>query len=347
MNKVATLFFVVLTLLSKARAQVSPTLGQDFILPAGSEVQIKSAEAQVYKSVDATGQVQVGSYYQVNYLKYVKDLEDAEKARYNRAAEMGLLYVPVTALAGGFGSSGSVKTQKEVGLFRSSDAIDRDPQNASVRPDFSAADSKDEAARNQSILENIDQVNSQGRSSVSCSSAQKAGITPAAFYAATNCYHQNKEKFKSSKIVIVDLTKPSTQKRFFVVDASTGQVLKSEFAMHGRGVGTQAGANGTPPGFHKLDGKLFRNGRPYRLGLEMKGLESKNQNSHDRAIRLHDWGSKSNIEKGLAPPTWGCVGVPDEAMPSLQEELAGGTLMFNFTGDADQMAQQSGACHLK
>lgn len=344
-----TLFVVCWGFLVTANAGTS--LGQDFVLPAGSEVQINAAQAaESYKGVTPSGSVQIQDYYQVQYLKYVQDMEKADQERYNKAAQMGLLYIPVSAISamntGGDVGVRTVKTSADAGLFRASESIDPAPNNPKVRPEFSSADPSDNLAREKEILEGIEGLNSAGRSSNQCQSAKLAGVPEAAYNSAMNCYQQNKDKFSNPYIVIMDLTKASTSKRLFILDAKTGAVVQSEYAMHGKGVGSVAGENGTPSGFHKLDGKLFRNGRPYRLGLEMKGMEKKNANSHERAIRLHDWGPESNLKLGLAPRTWGCIGVADEVMPELQNKLAGGTLLLNYTADADQLRQQSGVCQL-
>lgn len=335
---------------SSSEVVTAKALSEEFVLSRGAEVYLNksSANEEAIKALDRNGQMMIQQFYQVQKLGANSGLAADDLQRFNAMAAAGALYLPAKIFASSPNSSSSMQVLgQEARLYRASEAIDPEPSNPLVRPQFSAADPADQKARELALVPQIESLQQVGSFSNQCPSALAAGVPAAAINAAMNCYQQNKSLFKKSNIVIMDLTKPSTQKRFFVLDAETGRLLSSEYAMHGRGVGSGAGSHKTPAGMHYLDQSLFRSGKPYKLGVEMKGLESRNQNSHARAIRLHDWGLEKDIAEGFSPPTWGCIGVSDQTMQSLQGKVSGGSLMFNYTGSKEDEKLQSGVCSFK
>ena len=358
-SKISAAFFLSLSLSfgsaagfaqSADETALTKTLSEEFVLSRGSEVYLNSSSAneEAIKALDRNGQMMIQQFYQVQKLGANSGLAADDLQRFNAMAAAGALYLPAQFFTGTLNASGGVQAlSQDARLYRASEAIDPEPGNPKVRPQFSAADQDDQRARVQALVPQIESLQQVGGFSNKCPSALAAGVPSTAINAAMNCYQQNKSIFKNPMIVIMDLTKPSTQKRFFVLDANTGQLLSSDYAMHGRGVGSGAGSHKTPAGMHYLDQSLYRSGRPYKLGVEMKGLESRNKNSHARAIRLHDWGLEKDIAEGFSPPTWGCVGVSDQAMQSLQGQVSGGSLMFNYTGSKEDEQLQNGVCSFK
>ena len=106
-------------------------------------------------------------------------------------------------------------------------------------------------------------------------------------------------------ITIVDYTRPSNERRMFVIDVSTGKVLHNTWVAHGGGSGTegkgkdglgsdpemsnQPGSNMSSDGFilagQASNGKLFGN------NVLLRGIDENNSNLAGRGVVLHGWGS--------------------------------------------------------
>lgn len=333
----------------------SRVLGGDFVLPIGSQVQVdKTQSPQIFKSVGEQSEVEVNSFYQIKEINFAPEMDPLELVPFQRSAQKGLLYLSAEIIRPLLDSSPSpssrrfknITLDRPAVLYRSHEAIDSNPSDPAVRPKFFGVDNEDQMILSKEFVGTVGRVNQQGRQPEKCVVSMHPNVPPPAVNAALNCYRQNSSMFRKPWIVIMDLTQPSTQKRFHVIDARTGEIIRSEFAMHGKGISSKDGSNGTPSGFHRLDRKLYRNGKPYKIGIELKGLESRNKNSHGRNIRLHNWGDADAMEEGYQNPTWGCVGLPDDVMEDLFDDLSDGSLLFNYSGSQEDLRMQTGTCKL-
>lgn len=357
MNLLFGILFLVMVSAKVWGAEGSSTiLGSDFTLPAGSQVQVDIRQSpQIFKSVGAQKKVEIGSFYPVSKITFAPEMEPTELVPFQNNAQRRLLYLSAGVIQPLIDSTNSslsrnfknITLDRPAVLFRAHEALDSDPSDSNVRPKFFGVAAEDQKVLSTNIAEIVGGVNKQGRSLDKCPVSSQSGPPIPALNAAVNCYKQNIAMFRKPWIVIMDLTSPSTQKRFHVLDARTGKILRSEFAMHGKGISAKPESNGTPPGFHRLDKKLYRGGKPYKIGIELKGLELRNKNSHGRNIRLHNWGDADAMEEGYQNPTWGCIGLPDDVMESLFDDLSDGSLMFNYTGSPEDLRVQTGTCELR
>lgn len=83
------------------------------------------------------------------------------------------------------------------------------------------------------------------------------------------------------------------------------------------------GKHATPPGFHILK---YHSAEKYQAdeSFGMTGLQG--QDSYDRTILIHPKNSKGAT-------TWGCLGIPPNAIEHLKKEVTYDTLAYNDFGD--------------
>ena len=73
-----------------------------------------------------------------------------------------------------------------------------------------------------------------------------SGVSPQALSTALTAYQNyssSKRDAQSTRLTLVDYTKPRTEKRLWVLDLTTGQVLHKEFVAHGYGSSHKGNAN--------------------------------------------------------------------------------------------------------
>ena len=144
-----------------------------------------------------------------------------------------------------------------------------------------------------------------------------------------------------SKLVIFDLSRLSTQDRFYVIDLKNKKLLYNCLCAHGKGSGenkavtfsNQPGSLATAPGFYLTLGTY--SGK-HGYSLKLKGLEKGiNDNAESRAIVIHgaDYVS-NNFAKihGRSGRSWGCPALPSELSKEIIDEIKGGTLLYIYSG---------------
>lgn len=141
-------------------------------------------------------------------------------------------------------------------------------------------------------------------------------------------------------ISIADFTRPSSEKRLFVIDLKNCKVLFNTYVAHGQGSG-QAMANNfsnipesyqSSLGFYETEGTYMgKNGYSMHLaGLE-KGI---NDNAEERAIVMHGapYVSEDFIHtKGFLGRSWGCPAVPEQMNRPIIDKIKNGTCLFIFS----------------
>ncbi|MCB9537267.1 MAG: murein L,D-transpeptidase catalytic domain family protein [Myxococcales bacterium] len=150
---------------------------------------------------------------------------------------------------------------------------------------------------------------------------------------------------------LTDFSLHSAQRRQWIVDLATGDLLWHLHVAHGRGF-EDAATVPLPPGFsnvpetHLSSVGLLRTAEPYvgdyGVSFRLDGLEPGfNDNVRRRDIVMHPWeGSRPEYvaEHGYTQPTWGCPGIDDRVAAEVVERLAGGALMFFWYPDHDWLA---------
>jgi hypothetical protein len=106
------------------------------------------------------------------------------------------------------------------------------------------------------------------------------------------------------QLTIVDYSKPSNQRRLFVIDLKTKTVIHNTWVAHGAGEGSGPGVDGlgsSPKMSNEVgstkssDGFIIATakatGKLYGPNVLLKGIDSNNTNLAPRQIVLHGWGS--------------------------------------------------------
>ncbi len=144
-------------------------------------------------------------------------------------------------------------------------------------------------------------------------------------------------------LTIVDYTKPSTQRRLWVVDLKRARVLFNTWVTHGKNSGTiNATSFSNEPGSLKSSlGVFLTTGAPYVGGngysLRLLGLERGiNDKAYQRDIVVHGaWYANHNVVKqyGFLGRSWGCLAVDEETAHPLINTIRDNTLVFVYYPD--------------
>src|SRR5262245_58423222 len=156
-------------------------------------------------------------------------------------------------------------------------------------------------------------------------------------------------------LTVIDYTRPSTERRLFVLDVAAPTLLYRELVAHGRGTGeNEARRFSNEPGSYRSSLGLFvtrdtyvgRHGRSLRLlGLE-PGV---NDRALERAIVLHgaDYVSESFAAlHGRLGRSFGCPALAVEVAQRVIDVIRGGTAVFAWYPDRAWLARSPflGAC---
>lgn len=153
---------------------------------------------------------------------------------------------------------------------------------------------------------------------------------------------QERNKISSQTVSIIDFTLPSTEKRFWVIDLATGNILHHTLVAHGKNSGelyaekfsNKHDSNQSSLGF-------YRTGHTYvgkhGLSLKLDGMEPGiNDRAAARAIVIHgaSYVDESYAKKnGRLGRSWGCPAIPVDNHKEIITLLAGGTCLFIYYPD--------------
>lgn len=162
------------------------------------------------------------------------------------------------------------------------------------------------------------------------------------FYIAIAGYQQINNLNKKGIISIIDFSKPSTEKRFFVIDLKNKRLIYKCFVAHGKNSGdnyaesfsNQPGSLKSSIGFF-LTTETYYGGHGYSLRLE--GLEKGvNDNARTRELVIHgaSYVSEAFIRKtGRLGRSWGCPALPLENSKEIIDKISGGSCLFIYGND--------------
>jgi hypothetical protein len=155
--------------------------------------------------------------------------------------------------------------------------------------------------------------------------------------------HQLKEIKNKNLISIIDYSKLSTEKRFFLIDLESKQLLYRCFVAHGKNTGENKAEN-----FSNISGSLksslgfYVTAETYSgdngYSLKLDGLERGiNDNARTREIVIHGaaYVSQDFIDKyGRLGRSWGCPALPSELSKEIIDKISDGSCLFIYAGDS-------------
>lgn len=143
-------------------------------------------------------------------------------------------------------------------------------------------------------------------------------------------------------VTLIDFTKPSTEKRLFVLDMKNKKVLISSLVSHGRNSGDNYAVSfSNVNGSHKSSLGFYETENTYNgkngYSLILNGLEKGiNDKAKERAIVIHgaDYCEPSVIKSsGRLGRSFGCPALPRAINKKVIDAIKGGTLLFIYAKD--------------
>lgn len=143
-------------------------------------------------------------------------------------------------------------------------------------------------------------------------------------------------------LTVIDYSKPSSEKRLWVFDLGTRELLYEELVAHGQGSGDAvAKVFSNQPDTHASSLGLFRTEDTYvgRNGysLRLTGLdEGFNDRARERAIVMHGapYVSEDFVKKnGRLGRSWGCPALRDGVAREVIDRVRGNGILFAYYPD--------------
>ena len=207
---------------------------------------------------------------------------------------------------------------------------------------FSPATIKEPIGTQEWLSKEIQRINSQANN-----------IDQSVLKLSLNAYLRARSKGMDQKqlLTIIDYSKPSTQRRLWVVDLRNAEVLFNTWVTHGKNSGkVNATSFSNQPGSLKSSIGVFLTTNQAYVGgngysLRMQGLERGiNDNAYRRDIVFHGaWYAKEDVAKkyGLLGRSWGCPAVSEEAAKPLIDTIKDKTLVIAYYPDKNWLRHSS------
>ncbi|WP_293720115.1 murein L,D-transpeptidase catalytic domain family protein [uncultured Cetobacterium sp.] len=168
------------------------------------------------------------------------------------------------------------------------------------------------------------------------------------FKTALNGY--NKIERRKNLLTIIDYSKPSTEKRFFVIDMEQKKILVNSHVSHGKNSGgniatsfsNKVSSNKSSLGFF-LTENTYMGGNGYSLvlnGLE-KGINDK---AKERYIVIHgaDYANpKIAKSQGRLGRSLGCPALPRDISKKTIDMIKNGSVIFAYGNDTNYLERSS------
>jgi hypothetical protein len=171
---------------------------------------------------------------------------------------------------------------------------------------------------------------------------------------AASCAVSQGDATAPSTLTVIDYSKPSSEKRLWVFDLKSHELVYEELVAHGQGSGLNMATQfGNEAETHRTSLGLFRtdttyigkNGYSLRLDGLDKGL---NDQARDRAIVMHGAPYVSDTfvkSTGRLGRSWGCPAVSTAVAKQLIDRVKGGGLVFAYYPDAKlKTSKHLGGC---
>jgi uncharacterized protein (DUF2252 family) len=160
---------------------------------------------------------------------------------------------------------------------------------------------------------------------------------------AASCAVRAGDARNPTTLTVIDYSKPSTEKRLWVFDLKSRELIYEELVAHGQGTGANMATQfSNEPDSHRTSLGLFRTDMPYvgRNGysLRLDGLDKGlNDRARERAIVMHGapYVSAAFVKSnGRLGRSHGCPAVSAEVARQMIDRVKGGGLVFAYYPDA-------------
>lgn len=152
-------------------------------------------------------------------------------------------------------------------------------------------------------------------------------------------------------VTIIDYSKPSTERRLWVVDVLRGKVLFNTWVSHGKNSGNvnatsfsnELGSLKSSLGVFLTDETPYQGGNGYSLRL--LGLERGiNDNAYRRNVVIHGaWYAEGEVAKrrGQLGRSWGCPAVTPKLVRPIIDTIKHRTLVFVYSHDRKWLSRSN------
>jgi hypothetical protein len=159
---------------------------------------------------------------------------------------------------------------------------------------------------------------------------------------AVSCAASATDAARPTVLTLIDYSRPSTERRLWVLDLAARRVLFEETVAHGKNTGDNlARLFSNVPGSLQSSLGLYLTGSTYTgrngYSLRLFGLEpGVNDRALERAIVVH---GADYVEPGTARRlgrlgrSWGCPAVPRRVAQALIDTIKGGSFLFAYYPD--------------
>ncbi|MCS2688560.1 murein L,D-transpeptidase catalytic domain family protein [Bacteroides fragilis] len=166
-------------------------------------------------------------------------------------------------------------------------------------------------------------------------------VSYTAFRQAVTGYRKIEQKSKSI-MTLIDFSKPSTEKRLYVLDMKNKKLLYTSVVSHGRNSGenyatsfsNKNGSYKSSLGFYLTENTYQgRNG----YSLVLNGLEKGiNDQAKQRAIVMHGAASAGRLGRSL-----GCPALPQALAKPIIDTIKKGSVLFIYANNKDYLANST------
>jgi L,D-transpeptidase-like protein len=173
--------------------------------------------------------------------------------------------------------------------------------------------------------------------------AIKDNVLDLALNAAT-CAVRSGKVTSPRTLTVIDYSRPSSEKRMWVYDLKTRELLYEELVAHGQGSGGNVpNAFSNEPETHRTSLGLFATDTSYvgknGYSLRLDGLDAGfNDRARERAIVIHGapYVSDSFVQaNGRLGRSWGCPAIRADIAREMIDRIKGGGLVFAYYPDRD------------
>ena len=160
---------------------------------------------------------------------------------------------------------------------------------------------------------------------------------------AASCAVRSGDASSPSTLTVIDYSKPSTEKRLWVFDLKSRELIYEELVAHGQGTGANMATQfSNEPDSHRTSLGLFKTDAPYvgknGYSLRLDGLDKGlNDSARESAIVMHGapYVSAAFVKSnGRLGRSHGCPAVSADVARQMIDRVKGGGLVFAYYPDA-------------